>query len=378
MRGTRFAGSPATRRGRAASSRKRNGCRSTSPRATRPEDWLACLAGIDAVVNCAGVLQDCRRDSTRGVHADGSARCSRPANAPASGGSSTCRRSASTARRRPRFRATKREGDEALMRRDLDWVILRPSVVLGPAAYGGSALFRGLGRAAGTAGDAGHRAAPGRAARRRGRDRAVLPHADAPRRGSRSTSPDRSACRSPRSSAGTGPGSAGASRACVAVPRWLGAVLYRLGDFAGWLGWRPPLRSTARREITRGAVGDPRPLDRADRDRAAIARGGAVPAAGLGAGALVRRALPAEAGRVRRASRCSGSSPACCRSGPGCEIGADLMQPGRRRRAEQAGGDRRRHPRHRDRLRDRMAAHDAGSACGPRSRSRCSTSWPAR
>ena len=30
------------------------------------------------------------------------------------------------------------------MRRDLDWVILRPSVVLGPAAYGGSALFRGL------------------------------------------------------------------------------------------------------------------------------------------------------------------------------------------------------------------------------------------
>ncbi|WKL24972.1 hypothetical protein Q1M63_15320 (plasmid) [Sinorhizobium meliloti] len=27
---------------------------------------------------------------------------------------------------------------------DLDWVILRPSVVLGPGAYGASALFRGL------------------------------------------------------------------------------------------------------------------------------------------------------------------------------------------------------------------------------------------
>jgi len=30
------------------------------------------------------------------------------------------------------------------MNRDLDWVILRPSVVVGSAAYGGSALFRGL------------------------------------------------------------------------------------------------------------------------------------------------------------------------------------------------------------------------------------------
>src|SRR3954468_13019164 len=40
-------------------------------RATRPEDWRSCLAGIDAVVNCAGILQDSSSDSTRGVHADG-------------------------------------------------------------------------------------------------------------------------------------------------------------------------------------------------------------------------------------------------------------------------------------------------------------------
>src|SRR5207247_2650195 len=31
-----------------------------------------------------------------------------------------------------------------LMARDLEWVVLRPSVVVGRAAYGGSALFRGL------------------------------------------------------------------------------------------------------------------------------------------------------------------------------------------------------------------------------------------
>lgn len=36
-------------------------------------------------------------------------------------------------------------------------------------------------------------------------------------------------------------------------------LVYRLGDFAGLLGWRPPVRSTARREMVRGAVGDPGP-----------------------------------------------------------------------------------------------------------------------
>ena len=37
-------------------------------KATEPADWLPHLAGIDAVVNCAGVLQDGPRDSTAGVH----------------------------------------------------------------------------------------------------------------------------------------------------------------------------------------------------------------------------------------------------------------------------------------------------------------------
>jgi hypothetical protein len=41
------------------------------------------------------------------------------------------------------------------------------------------------------------------------------------------------------------------------LPRPAAALLYRLGDFAGWLGWRPPIRSTAEREIARGATGDP-------------------------------------------------------------------------------------------------------------------------
>lgn len=39
--------------------------------ATDPVDWLPCLVGAEAVVNCAGVFQDGPYDSTRGVHLDG-------------------------------------------------------------------------------------------------------------------------------------------------------------------------------------------------------------------------------------------------------------------------------------------------------------------
>ena len=42
------------------------------------------------------------------------------------------------------FSRSKGVGDSALQASGLEWVILRPSVVVGRAAYGGSALFRGL------------------------------------------------------------------------------------------------------------------------------------------------------------------------------------------------------------------------------------------
>src|SRR5690606_4029208 len=112
--------------------------------ADRPEHWLPHLAGVDAVVNCAGVLQDSPRDSTAGVHVRGtavlfeaceSAGVRRVVHLSAVG----VDRGALTA-----FSRSKLAGDEALMARNLDWVILRPSVVVGRPAYGGSAMFRAL------------------------------------------------------------------------------------------------------------------------------------------------------------------------------------------------------------------------------------------
>jgi hypothetical protein len=140
---------------------------------------------------------------------------------------------------------------------ELDWVILRPSVVVGPAAYGGSALFRGLAAVPllpvmpntgllqvvqldDVVNTVLFFLAPG------ARARLVLDLAG----------PERlsfaEVVREYRRWLGWG------EPRLLRLPTSVASGLYKLGDFAGVLGWRPPLRSTARREIVRGAVGDPR------------------------------------------------------------------------------------------------------------------------
>jgi hypothetical protein len=154
-----------------------------------------------------------------------------------------------------RFSATKQAGDAALEASGLDWVILRPSVVVGRSAYGGSALLRGLA------------ALP------------ILPRipdagvldivqlddvADTVARLVRPDAPSRLALDLPGPERLRFDEVVGAYRAwlgwrparLVAVPGWAMGLAYRLGDLVAWLGWRPPIRTTARLEILRGATGD--------------------------------------------------------------------------------------------------------------------------
>ncbi|TFI59419.1 SDR family oxidoreductase [Sphingomonas parva] len=227
-------------------------------RATSPDIWAPHLAGIDAVVNCAGTLQDNVRDSTARVHRDapaalwqacGDARVRRVIHFSAMG----VDRGALS-----RFSETKAEGDAALEASGLDYVILRPSIVVGDAAYGGSALFRGLA------------ALP------------LLPRmpdagavdvvqlsdvAETVVRLLRPGSPGRIALDLP------GPERLGFDEVIAAYRRWLGwrparlvslpawlmGLAYRAGDAVAWLGWRPAIRTTGRREIVRGATGDAAP-----------------------------------------------------------------------------------------------------------------------
>jgi uncharacterized protein YbjT (DUF2867 family) len=223
--------------------------------ATSPADWSPHLAAIDAVVNCAGVLQDGGRDSTAPVHRDSPAALWRACEE--AGVARVIHLSALGVDRGgvTDFSKTKMEGDAALEASGLDWVILRPSVVVGRAAYGGSALFRGLASLPLLL-----------LPKRTGpvdvvqlddvvETVALLLRPEAPSRVALELAgPDRLAFHeivaAYRSWLGWKP-----ARTVVA-PDWLMGLAYKAGDLIGRLGWRPPIRTTAQREIRRGAIGD--------------------------------------------------------------------------------------------------------------------------
>jgi uncharacterized protein YbjT (DUF2867 family) len=113
-------------------------------RDTRPEDWTHRLVGIDAVINCAGVLQARPGQSIAAIHSAapkalfaacaiaGVRRVIQISAISAEAGAGT------------EYASTKRDADAFLAASDLDWVILRPSLVYAEGAYGGTALFRAL------------------------------------------------------------------------------------------------------------------------------------------------------------------------------------------------------------------------------------------
>lgn len=227
-------------------------------KATVPEAWLPHLTGIDAVINCAGVLQDSPREDTRAVHHRGAdalfAACER------AGIRRIIHFSAiGIDRTQPsRFSASKLAGDEALMSRDLDWVILRPSVVLGRPVFGASALIRGL--AALPVLPSLPNTAKLQAVRLEDVIETVLFFLQP-------TAPSKLALEL------AGPDAFTMDELVALHRAWLGwaparrvelsprlaGLLYKAGDVAAALGWRPPVRSTAAREMVRGATGDPRP-----------------------------------------------------------------------------------------------------------------------
>lgn len=109
-----------------------------------PEAWRPLLAGVGAVVNCVGVLQDGGGDDTRAAHVDGpraliaaceAAGVRRLVHLSAVGADPA----AGTA-----YASTKAETERLIEASSLDWTILRPSLVLGRGAFGGTGLIRAL------------------------------------------------------------------------------------------------------------------------------------------------------------------------------------------------------------------------------------------
>lgn len=223
--------------------------------------WLPWLADVDVVVNAAGALQSSGRDDVVAVH-DTAIRALTDAceaagiqrlvqvSAPAT------RADASTA-----FMRSKAAADAHIHASRLDWVILRPGLVIGRDAYGGSALLRALA------------VQPGLQALVYG-DRpvqtvalddvadtvlaaveGVLPAGtdvdlveDRPR-------PLREVVAALRAWLGMAP-----PRWQLDVPAAAAAGVARIADALGRLGWRSPLRSTALAVLGGGVTGDPGPL----------------------------------------------------------------------------------------------------------------------
>ncbi|MGD9667651.1 MAG: SDR family oxidoreductase [Hyphomicrobiaceae bacterium] len=224
------------------------------------------VAGADVVVNAAGALQDGLQDNVIAIHETMVARL-----VAALEGTTTRVVQISAAGVSPNssteFFRSKARGDALLMASRLDWVVLRPSLVLAREAYGGTALLRAsaavplvrlqvLGQSRiETVSIDDVTAAVVSAARGEIAGGTV---ADLTEPGSHSLD---DVVRSVRSWLGLPPW-----RTAIRVPDAMVGLLAKLADALGYLGWRSPLRSTAIRVLSEGIHGDPRPWQDAGGD----------------------------------------------------------------------------------------------------------------
>jgi len=219
--------------------------------------WRPLLADIDAVVNCVGVLQDGARDDVLRVHV--AATCALFEACAQAGIRRVVHVSAIGAERAgpTAFARSKAEAEAHLAQLDLDWVILRPALVLAPAVYGGTAMLRGL---AGL---------PWLAPLIRPDARIQIVGIDdvadtvAFALGTRAPATARWELAHPQ------PHTLGeivaavrrwlgfAEQRLVRVPRAVGRMVSVAADALGWLGWRSPARSTAVAQLAAGVIGDP-------------------------------------------------------------------------------------------------------------------------
>jgi uncharacterized protein YbjT (DUF2867 family) len=222
---------------------------------TDPESWRELLSGVDAVVNCVGALQDGARDDVTCVHVTAPAAlfaaCEqarvRVVHVSAVGASPT----ASTA-----FARTKGEAERELSERHLDWLILRPGLVIARGVYGGTALLRAA---------AGFPLVTPVLAAKPIHIVAIEDLAETVAWALRPGAPSRltldlvhpkpltlgGIVSSYQSWLGFAP------KPVVTLPRRVSAAIARAADALSWLGWRSPLRTTAITQLAEGIAGDP-------------------------------------------------------------------------------------------------------------------------
>lgn len=230
---------------------------------TAPKDWTPYLSGIDVVVNASGALQSGARDNLAAVQRD--AICALIKACEQERVSSFIQISAPGAEldADTEFLRTKAEADQALRGSSLKWVILKPGLVISPSSYGGTSLLRML--------TAFPYVQP-----------LVLPEARIQTVGVYDVARAVVRCLTDPELAGRDydlvePAGHTLQQIVLAFRSWLGFseparvinlpvpfgfAIARLADFAGTLGWRSPLRTTALKVLEGHVTGDPEPWRR--------------------------------------------------------------------------------------------------------------------
>jgi uncharacterized protein YbjT (DUF2867 family) len=217
---------------------------------------------VDVVVNCLGVLQDGPGSNTADVHRDFVARLLQ-----AIGDSGRTIRlihisiPGTADEDRTAFATTKREAERLIAASGVSYAILRPSFVIAPSAYGGSAMVRAL---AAVAFDlpAEEAATPFQpvAVEDIAETIAWLAASDDPAANAVSwdlMQPQKISLGGVIDQFRFAFGTANWTR--IRMPAYLLDLGAKLGDLVSRLGWMPPMRSTAIAELRRGVTGDPAP-----------------------------------------------------------------------------------------------------------------------
>ncbi|MEO8385604.1 MAG: SDR family oxidoreductase [Betaproteobacteria bacterium] len=227
------------------------------------QNWSPFLMNVDIVVNASGALQDGSRDNLEHIHRTAIAALVTACesldgirliqiSAPGAAANATTE-----------FMRSKSRGDEVIKRSSLNWIVLRPGLVIGPNAYGGSALLRMMAAFpwAYVPTFAGKRI---QTVAMSDVTQVVLEAVDgrlpvridvdvvAPEPQTLQQIIDRL-----RAWMGVSP-----ALMSVAVPLWAVGIVAWFADRLGHLGWRSPLRSTALIALENEVLGDPAKLRR--------------------------------------------------------------------------------------------------------------------
>ena len=222
-----------------------------------PEALAGLLNGADLVVNTVGILQGAESDA---VHREFAARLA-----------AVC---AAAPRKllvhlsvpgreeddRTLYSRTKRQGERAIAASGAPYVILRPGFVIAKAAYGGGALIRALAALplelpeperhssfAATAVSDLCKTVAHIASRWRSGDKDWEKTWDVMEESPGTVGDIVAAFRS----------HIGGTGSWLVLQGWMLSLGATAGDMAAWLGWKPPIRSTAIQEMRRGVRGDP-------------------------------------------------------------------------------------------------------------------------